>query len=244
MQARTLAILALPIALAQTPAFETATIKISQATTGGAPLKPRGNRIAYLHTTLKTALGRAYNLKGYQIDGPNWITTERYDIVAAGPEGSTASQVPLMLQNLLTERFKLTIHRERREIPAYALVVKSKSPNLEEAPAPEVGGHLRVITGPGNSSREFRATTMLQLIDFVSPALGRPVLDRTNLAGGYNFRLDLSMEELGGMKGNPAAEDHASIFTLLEAIGLKLEPVKAPFEILVVDSGNRTTVEN
>jgi len=149
-----------------------------------------------------------------------------------------------MLQNLLTERFKLTIHREQRDIPAYALVYKSKSSKLEEVPSSEVDGHPRVITRTGTDSREFKATTMPVLVDFISPMLGRPVLDETGLVGGYNFPLDFSMEELGGMNGNPAAENRQSIFTLIEALGLKLESRKAPFEVLVVDAGTRVPIEN
>jgi uncharacterized protein (TIGR03435 family) len=244
MRTLTLAILALPAAFAQSPAFDAATIKISQATTGGADTRPRGNRVSYIHTTLKTALGRAYDLKGYQIVGPPWITTDRYDMVANGPAGTSSADIPLMLQNLLTERFKLTIHREQREIPAYALVVKSISPKLKEAPASEADGHLHVITRTDNSSREFRATSMPLLVDFISPMLDRPILDQTGLSGAYNFPLDFSMEELGGMNANPAAESRASIFTLLESLGLKLESRKASFEILVVDSGNRIPTEN
>ncbi|SPE39658.1 hypothetical protein SBA3_3340001 [Candidatus Sulfopaludibacter sp. SbA3] len=76
----------------------------------------------------------AYSVKRSQISGgPSWLDSERFDIVAKVPEGATKEQVKVMLQNLLAERFKLTLHRETKEQPMYALVVGSKGPKLKDS---------------------------------------------------------------------------------------------------------------
>jgi hypothetical protein len=117
----------------------------------------------------------AYRVKSYQVAGPDWIKTERHDIVAKLPEGASRDQVPEMLQSLLADRFKLTLHREQKEHAVYALVVGKGGLKLKEAgPDPTLctsdspssggatGGELRVgstnqvTTTGGRSSVETR----------------------------------------------------------------------------------------
>ena len=84
----------------------------------------------------------AYGVKGFQISGPGWLDSERYDIVAKLPRGATKAEFMAMLQNLLAERFKLTLHREKKDLPMYALVVGKNGPKLKESvddPAPKEG---------------------------------------------------------------------------------------------------------
>jgi uncharacterized protein (TIGR03435 family) len=75
----------------------------------------------------------AYNVKPYQIQGPDWMSSERFDVVANLPEGASKEQVPQMLQALLAERFQLKAHRESKEHSVYALVVGKNGPKLKEA---------------------------------------------------------------------------------------------------------------
>src|SRR5580692_12556743 len=126
------------------PSFEVATIKPAQ------PMDParivatmqNGGRLAmgaridalraeYLNVDLKTLLTYAYGVKPYQIAGPDWMSTPRFDVVALMPEGSTKEDAPKMLQSLLEERFKLTIHRSKAEHPVLALVVGKDGPKLK-----------------------------------------------------------------------------------------------------------------
>src|SRR5439155_11317218 len=74
-----------------------------------------------------------YGVKGYQIAGPSWLDSERYDIAAKIPKGATKEQFMLMLQSLLAERFKLTLHREKKDLPMYALVVGKNGPKMKES---------------------------------------------------------------------------------------------------------------
>jgi uncharacterized protein (TIGR03435 family) len=142
-------------ALAQTaessPSFEVASVKPAAPITGnriqvgmrGGPGTPDPGQITYNNVTVKNVLMNAYGVKGFQISGPGWLDSERYDIVAKVPRGATKAEFMVMLQNLLAERFKLTLHREKKDLPMYALVVGKNGPKMKESvedAAPKGGG--------------------------------------------------------------------------------------------------------
>jgi hypothetical protein len=144
-------------ALAQT--FEVASVKPAAPITGnrimvmmrGGPGTPDPGQITYTNVSLQNVLINAYGVKGFQISGPGWLDSERYDIVAKVPRGATKEQFMGMLQNLLAERFKLTLHREKKDLPMYALVVGKNGPKLKESvdgPAPKEGGP---VDGPATT---------------------------------------------------------------------------------------------
>jgi uncharacterized protein (TIGR03435 family) len=121
---------------ANPPAFEVASIKPAVPQTPGRISVMMGGdpgRVNYTNVTLKNVLMRAYNVKGYQISGPGWLDSERYDIVAKVPDGVPKEQIPAMLQNLLAERFRMAVHRETKEQPVYALVVGKGGPKLKKS---------------------------------------------------------------------------------------------------------------
>jgi uncharacterized protein (TIGR03435 family) len=96
-----------------------------------------GLRAQYIYMTLKQVIATAYKVKEYQVSGPAWLATERFDIVARMPEGSGKDDAPAMLRSLLEERFKLGTHMETQEHPVYALVVGKGGAKLKESPAPK-----------------------------------------------------------------------------------------------------------
>jgi uncharacterized protein (TIGR03435 family) len=128
-------------AAAESPTFEVASVKPAAPQTGmgisvmmrGGPGSADPGQITYTNVTLKNVLINAYAVKGYQLSGPKWLDSERFDIVAKIPKGATKEQFRLMLQNLLAERFKLTLHHETKEFPMYALVVGKGGPKLKES---------------------------------------------------------------------------------------------------------------
>ena len=133
------------------PTFEVASVKPAAPIVGnmirvgmrGGPGSPDPGQITYTNVTVKNVLMNAYGVKGFQITGPGWLDSERYDIVAKLPRGATKAEFMVMLQNLLAERFKLTLHREKKDLPIYALVVGKNGPKLKESveePAPKGGG--------------------------------------------------------------------------------------------------------
>jgi uncharacterized protein (TIGR03435 family) len=138
-------------AFAQAPAtdkslsFDVASIKPAQPPTpdgqgrifmrgpsGGPGTKDPG-RISYPYMPLKQILMIAYDVKNYQITGPGWLDTERFDISATMPPDTTKEQFHVMLQNLLAERFKMTVHRETKELPMYSLIVNKGGPKMKES---------------------------------------------------------------------------------------------------------------
>ena len=143
----------------ESPTFEAAAIKPAAPQTGmgmrvmmrGGPGSPDPGQITYSNVSLKMVLTNAYGIKGYQINGPKWLDSERFDIVAKIAMGSTKEQFQMMLQNLLAERFKLAVHRETKELPIYALVVGKGGPKLKETvddgASPQGGA-----AGPGGPS--------------------------------------------------------------------------------------------
>ena len=117
------------------PAFEVASIKPAAPQQPGRMMVAMGGdpgRVNYTNVSLRNVLMRAYDVRSYQITGPSWLDTERYDIVAKVPEGVPKEQIPAMLQNLLAERFQMTIHRETKEQSVYALVVGKNGPEAQE----------------------------------------------------------------------------------------------------------------
>jgi uncharacterized protein (TIGR03435 family) len=122
---------------------------VMQRTTGGPGSSDPG-RIHYPYISLKSLLMEALQVKGLQIEGPDWLSTERFDIAATMPPSTTQAQFRLMLQSLLADRFHLTYHRETREVPVYLLTVAKGGPKLKpsgsaappEEPAPAPSGAM------------------------------------------------------------------------------------------------------
>jgi uncharacterized protein (TIGR03435 family) len=97
-----------------------------------------GTRVDFAFVSMADLLRIAYDVKPFQIVGPDWMNNERFDILARMPEGATKEQVPQMLQALLADRFQVKVHRENREHGVYALVVAKGGPKLKEStPEPE-----------------------------------------------------------------------------------------------------------
>jgi len=143
-------------ASAQTPAsplsFEVASIKPATQQAMGqmrVGMRVDAGRVDFANVSLRDCIRQAYRLKDYQISGPDWMGSTRFDIIAKLPEGGTREQVPEMLQAMLAERFKLEIHRETKDLPVYALAVAKGGPKLEKSkdddPAPQMAG----AGGPG-----------------------------------------------------------------------------------------------
>lgn len=150
------------ILLAQGPQFEVATIKTSppitaqsiQASGLHVGLKIVGNQVDIGYLSLRDLISTAYEVKPLQITGPDWISQQRYDILALMPEGADSKQMPIMLQALLKERFKLVVHKDSREQQVYALEVAKGGHKMKESPAeskpasaPESGGEAINMNG-------------------------------------------------------------------------------------------------
>jgi uncharacterized protein (TIGR03435 family) len=234
----------LGIATAQPPqrlTFEAASIKPHpEPITYSADPSISGTRVTATASTLLDLITSAYGVRYNQVSGgPGWIKSDHYDVAArAEGEGAlTMNQVRPMLQSLLADRFQLKAHRETREVPMYALVVNKNGPKLKEVP-PDVDGRMGGISAT-NSSMHMTVSkgTMEQLaLRLSGNGAGRPVLNKTGLTGYYAYSLDW-------VNGTPAPDsDTPSLFTAVqEQLGLKLEPINGPTEMLIIDHAERPT---
>jgi len=150
---------------AAAPAFEVATIRpappiqdiIQQLQSGKARIgmSVDGARVNMGFQSLADLIRIAYRVKAYQVQGPDWMAQQRFEIQAKIPEGVPEDKVPEMLQALLADRFKLTIHRDKKELPVYALIVGKNGSKLTEAssepdvPLPDSPGAMSIGTEKG-----------------------------------------------------------------------------------------------
>ncbi len=181
----------------------------------------------------------AYGVRGFQVLGaPDWLREELFEIDARPEHPATEAQIKQMVQALLADRFKLKLHRETKAIPVYALIVGKDGSKLAE-------GEVRssqfrpfgdIVTPPGKLTAH--GATMAYFAQILTDNLDRPVIDKTNLTGNYNF--DLTYEGPSWSPDEPGSYKPfgAAIFGPIQKIGLKLEPQKSPVEMLVIDSVN------
>ena len=203
-------------------AFEVASVRPNKTGDGRImfSLQP-GGRFNASNVTLRMLIRQAFNVQEFQIvGGPDWLGTDRFDVVAKAPEGEfTADIMRPMLQSLLVERFKMAFHRENRDMAVYALMKARPDgklgPNLSAAsvdcaglmrgrrgggppPAPPQPGQkveCGFMIGPGRMNAGGMPLT--NLAQTLSPMVGRIVLDKTELTGNYDFELTYSLEGLG-----------------------------------------------
>jgi uncharacterized protein (TIGR03435 family) len=226
--------------------FDVATIKVNKTGgLGGYPgLEPGGQRFTARSLPLLALIMLAYDTTPDRISGvPASFNIELYDIEASCDHPIKQEQALQMLQTLLADRFKLTLHRENRERPIYALVVGKGGPKLQEA--------AEALSKPDmqRSGRGFayKSAPMSTLTLILSQQLDRPVVDKTALNGRYDFTLEYARERVGrgapeGREPAPNPDGLPSIFTAVqEQLGLKLEPQKGPVEFIVVDHAERPT---
>jgi uncharacterized protein (TIGR03435 family) len=240
--------MATPALHAQAPAFEVTSVKESP---------PAGQRQVELDCSPSgrfvsrgVPLGRliiwAFKMAPFQVTGlPGWANSASgiFEIEATAATPVSEDQCKLMVQTLLADRFKLAVRRSTQEIPAYALVVAkngtakngAKMHHVSPDDKSKPGGGVRIMGNPvqGLPGQEpYRGWSMAQLAEFLTgqPALdSRPVVDRTGLTGIYEIDLDYAFRK--GFAGNKP-----EIFDAVQdQLGLKLDSVKAPFDLMVVD---------
>jgi uncharacterized protein (TIGR03435 family) len=213
-------------------AFEVASVKLH--TTSGinerSGIEENASAIRVENLPLKNLIEAAYGVRDYQFSGPGWLN-ERYDIVAKPPPGFTHAQFQPLLQTLLADRFKLSAHRETKEMSVYELVAVKSGATLRESTGPRTFFTSRpsLISGTRVSMREFTAA--------LSGLLDRTVIEHTGLTGLYDVKVQWTPDSAAGDLG-------VSLFTAIqEQLGLKLESSRGPVEMLVIDHVEKPTAD-
>jgi uncharacterized protein (TIGR03435 family) len=231
-----------PAQPAPTAAFEVASVKPSQP--GEPSIEPASSSLTMRHVRMNACIAWAFNVQEPQISGLNWLNDVTFDIVAKSAAPATEGELRDMLQTLLADRFKLTFHRETREIPALTLVVSSKGHKLK--PAEEPG---KPSFRTGKLSLTGTGATLDELTLFLSRELREPVIDQTGLKGLFNYTLDINAyvtEEMRKSGGDgPPLEANSIIAQAMQAqLGLKVEAKKTAVPMLVVDHLEKSPTEN
>jgi uncharacterized protein (TIGR03435 family) len=292
MLSAAIAVLACAPALSQTPermTFEVASVKPSPPVVPGNPLflgPPRGGpgtpdpaQITWSNATLIRVIMTAYDVKAYQVNGPAWLDTERYEIAVKVPVGATKDQVDVMWQSLLAERFGIRLHHEPKEFQVEELVIAKGGSKLKEStldPAAELvpgppqrdkngdligpGMVTMVLVGPNGPSAHTvaKAQPLSRLTEMLTNQVHRPVLDKTGLAGKYDFSLEFTPdmsrvpppppEEQRPGAGSPPENVNAwapdVAVAMQQQLGLRLVAGKARLDVLVIDKAERVPTEN
>jgi uncharacterized protein (TIGR03435 family) len=240
------AMMAIPLAGADQ--FEVASVKPNRIATAGGEGAPREKitaspgSLTMQSVSFQTCIKWAYGLRDFQISGPSWITSEKYDIAAKASGAASEQELRLMLRALLTDRFKLKTRMETKDKPVYELVVAKNGPKMHPAKddAPSFG--------PVGGELVFQNFSMADLADRLSSRpfkLDLPVLDRTGLDGRFDFALKLASNAaelkhtLEGMEQGPSI-----LVFFQDQLGLKLESRKGPIEMLIVESAEKIPAAN
>jgi uncharacterized protein (TIGR03435 family) len=257
-----------PAASANIPVFDVVSVKVNRSGADRQDMRLLpGGRLAATNVPLRRVILTAYGLLPQQLTGaPDWIETDRFDIVAQATEdlapgvpGGPPGRAQLMMQRLLAERFNLAAHTETRELPIYELVVARADGRLGprmspakidctsrmdaysrgQGPSPaasECGGSRE----PGRLwMRGASVTTLARSI--LTGWTERIVEDHTGLTGDFDLDLEFTPDS-GGTSASTAGGNSASLFTALEEqLGLKLRPARGRVQVLVIDRVQQPT---
>jgi uncharacterized protein (TIGR03435 family) len=192
--------------------------------------------------SLKDLLRIAFGVDRSQISGgPDWIGSNLYDMTITAGKTLHGNEFRQEFQQLLADRFKLAFHRELRPLPVYELVIESSGSKLiEEAHGNHQSSHFNADNGNVSAS----GVTIKQLVDFLQPQVGRPVVDKTGLNGTYDFSLTVENWQRTRklIHGSDPGID-ALMRTLSEQLGLELKPANDPVEVLVIDQAEPVTAD-
>jgi uncharacterized protein (TIGR03435 family) len=204
----------------QKPQFEVASVRPSQPSGPervDLGLHIDGAQVRIVSLPMRDYIARAYRVKPYQVTGPDWLTSERFDLNAKLPAGSATEQIPEMLQSLLEERFQIKLHRDKKELPVYALIVGKPPLKIQES-APDTfpdaarkgevslaasGSFAGVSVNLGNGSSytfnngkfEIRKASMDMLARQLERYVDRPIIDLTDLKGNYDLTVSVTPED-------------------------------------------------
>lgn len=207
------------------PRFEVATIKPAAPNQHGYGISWNRGMVRLNNVTLRAAILYAYDLHDYQLSGgPKWVDSEAFDMQGK-PEapGTKSDALHAMLQALLADRFQLTMRKEIKPLPGFALVIAKGGLKLEKT-------SVRGGTSRGQAKIEAHGRPMKDIADLIAEQLGRPVVDRTGAQGLFNLQMHFAPEN-----APPDTTEPAFFTALQEQCGLKLESITTPGSTYVIE---------
>ena len=225
--------------------FEVASIKPNKSMSGSSSSHSDQGRLTASNVSLKSLIVMAYGMRDYQVEGPDWLGSEHFDIAAKFPEALPKdpekynAAFQSMMQKMLAERFKLAIHRDKKIFAVYELFVGKNGIKFKEVP--------KGVSHSNSNNNHYTgaSVSMDRFAVFLSGRMDLPVLDMTGLKGSYDMTLDWVPERQSGKGDTPESVSGPTLSDAVQdQLGLKLERRKAPIEILIVDHTERAPTEN
>jgi uncharacterized protein (TIGR03435 family) len=224
------------------PVFEVAAIKRSDPNDRNDGFHLDGRHLNIENQTVERMIVFAFGVNKRQIAGaPDWVSSERFDVDGVPDvEGQpNVKQAQGMVEKLLTDRFGLKVHREQRELPVYVVTVAKGGSKLKKSEGdpnglPDQTGHNR----EGTRGMKFTNNTMSDFAMGMQFFLDRPVVDKTGLAGRWDFELNWTYDD---SRLNEANAPPGLFTAVQEQLGLKIDAVKTLADVLVVDAVEKPT---
>jgi uncharacterized protein (TIGR03435 family) len=227
--------------------FEVASIKPSNPglPIGGLRVMPGGQEFRTQGVTLRFMFAFMYWVPERQvIGGPAWLDSDRWDVEAKADHPRDLDELREMFRNMLADEFKVQFHKDVKEGPIYALTVDKSGLKMKPNAGPW-DFEVSIKGGPGGVTigKRVPIQRLCFQIEQILKRDERPVIDRTGLAGYYDFTLSFLPELPPGFDRDklPAEmRDRPSIFDALkQQLGLKLEAQKGPMDIYIVDHAEK-----
>jgi len=199
------------------PQFEVVSIKPAGPLSPDVVLGLRadGAQVHISWASVKDLIYIGYQVKRYQISGPDWLGSDKFDVAAKIPEGTSQRKIAEMMQNMLKDRFGLKTHWEKKEFSAYTLGLSKRVPEMKEVTSPEsevlfpmgnIRGMSSIVDWGGGSRFSFSDNTldakklnMDQFTEWLGNFMDKPVINNTGLTGYYDFSLKLSPQDFQTM---------------------------------------------
>jgi uncharacterized protein (TIGR03435 family) len=231
------------------PGVDVATIKPSDPNRQGKIFTVRGQNILTINTTLNDLITMAYDIHARQVKGgPAWLDSDKYDLTVKPdvPGQPNVSQIKIVIQKLLADRFQLKFHREKQELSVYAITQLSTGAKVNKSDA-DPNGLPALFFGraPHGMTFSVRNATMAEVAGTLQGTLlDKPAVDQTGLTGKYDFTLKFTPDpgQMVGFGGPPPAsaiddpDAPPDLFTAFQQqLGVKLSSTKAPADVLIID---------
>jgi uncharacterized protein (TIGR03435 family) len=226
-------------AWAQVPTFEAVSVKPSAPDSKGSQTTYDPGMLIAHGVSLKQLVEWAYQVTPVQVSGgPGWVDSKSFDLTAKADGEHSKDELLLMLRPVLSDRFKLALHPETKEMPVYVLTAGPNRSKLQEAK----GGPANIAMrwAPPVSDKEAtleivgQSVSMQFLTDYLSGIFDRVFVDRTGLKGSFDFKTEVDLEQ-DEIRNNKRAAVIAALSDALPRLGFKLESRKEPLEILLID---------
>jgi uncharacterized protein (TIGR03435 family) len=242
-----------------------------------------GGRVTFTTVPLILLVAQAYNIpfQSMRLTGlPEWARRENFDIEAKAADelfppdlDSNERKIRMrsLMQSLLADRFKMTIHREAKDMAFYAVLVGKGGPKMPKAAIEEKdcvedpkGDQIpchRFIGGMGRGLHA-KAANMDDLAQFIENWTDHPVENKSGLPGLFVFESEgwtpmrqppppppptagaspvPTIVRPPSGDGDMSDPTRPTLFMVMQKLGLELKQQKGPVDMVVVDHVERPT---